>query len=259
VTTLLRGQHPAEALQLLDQMRAHESTRPAVQEALDRYAVADASTELNALRAQQTVDSPTFASTLDRLHKAETQPPRVPERVRRTLATTAAAVLLTGISATAAGEPSIEEILADQNYLRPYVCGSLDDAACTQHIWEERGQASPPSMGGGTAAPLPTGCEGFGCPGYPPLPGQTDAANPAFGRGGYTYNWLDDLVRREYITMSEYNMLRFTQALYGGGMGWGPESNNNYQMVKNPLHLDLTQPCGYSVCDTSKLPSIPKP
>jgi hypothetical protein len=79
VTTLLKEQRPAEALQLLDQIRAHESARPAVQEALDRYVVADASTELNALRVQQTVDPPTFVATLDRLHKAETQPPRVPD------------------------------------------------------------------------------------------------------------------------------------------------------------------------------------
>jgi hypothetical protein len=78
VVELLKEQHSADkALQLLEQIRARESTRPAVQEALDRYVAADAGAELNALRVagHSTTAS---APTLDRLNAVATQPPRVP-------------------------------------------------------------------------------------------------------------------------------------------------------------------------------------
>jgi hypothetical protein len=79
VTRLLKEQRPADALELLNQLRAREHERPAVQEALDRYVVIDASAELQALRTQQAADSLVFAPTLNRLHAVETQPPRVPD------------------------------------------------------------------------------------------------------------------------------------------------------------------------------------
>lgn len=155
-------------------------------------------------------------------------------------------------------------------YIDPY--GEYDAAAreCAYSVWLGESQA-PPSAGSqkvigpgdagtvyeminGGWVPVSSSGGGGGSSGS-----YSSSSSGSSGSSGGSSRSSNYYLNQPYITRLDYNeLLKFTMAPYGGGMQYGPESQDGYEYVVNPQYLDPTSQCGWSVCNPAALPSYPQ-